>query len=200
MEKTLKRLATMQRLQTKGLELFYKNGYGNTSIDDILKTLELSKGAFYHHFKSKEDYFVSIVQHLLFKKIYSLLIEPVEGKEDPSNTIVITLENALDNASYNEMDYGFVLGNFITEFNGRHKEIMGYLNDILKVWEVTLITAIQKGKTDNFIARRVDSEAVATYIISSYLGIRTLMVEGNSKTLRYKYISQLRQYMKTLSP
>ncbi len=56
MQKNLKSLATMQRMQSIGLELFYKKGYYNASVDDILKELSLSKGAFYYHFDSKEDF------------------------------------------------------------------------------------------------------------------------------------------------
>lgn len=41
--------------------LFLKNGYENTSIQDILNNLKgLSKGAIYHHFKSKEAIFEAI--------------------------------------------------------------------------------------------------------------------------------------------
>ena len=198
MEKQLKRMATMQRIQTTGLELFYQRGYFNTSIDDILKELSLSKGAFYYHFQSKEEYFISIVQNLLFRKVYSSLIEPIEGQEDPLNKIVVCFDDALETAEHNFLDYGFVLSNFITEFNGKNPDIMNYLQDILKVWEVNLVTALQKGKTDGYVNRHIDSEAVATYLISSYIGIRTLMVEGNSKVLRYKYIQQLRQYFKLI--
>ena len=50
-------MATMQRMQVTGLELFYRRGYYSTSVDDILKELSLSKGAFYYHFESKEDFF-----------------------------------------------------------------------------------------------------------------------------------------------
>lgn len=191
-------MATMQRIQTTGLELFYQRGYFNTSIDDILKELSLSKGAFYYHFQSKEEYFISIVQNLLFRKVYSSLIEPIEGQEDPLNKIVVCFDDALETAEHNFLDYGFVLSNFITEFNGKNPDIMNYLQDILKVWEVNLVTALQKGKTDGYVNRHIDSEAVATYLISSYIGIRTLMVEGNSKMLRYKYIQQLRQYFKLI--
>tara|TARA_R110002033_G_scaffold36394_5_gene74795 strand:- start:648 stop:1262 length:615 start_codon:yes stop_codon:yes gene_type:complete len=198
MEKQLKRMATMQRIQTTGLEVFYQKGYFNTSIDDILKELSLSKGAFYYHFQSKEEYFISIVQNLLFRKVYSTLIEPIEGQEDPLNKIVVCFDNALETAEHNFLDYGFVLSNFITEFNGKNPDIMNYLQDILKVWEVNLVTALQKGKSDGFVNRHIDSEAVATYLISSYIGIRTLMVEGNSKMLRYKYIQQLRQYFRLI--
>ena len=194
----MKRMATMQRIQTTGLELFYQKGYFNTSIDDILKELSLSKGAFYYHFQSKEEYFISIVQNLLFRKVYSTLIEPIEGQEDPLNKIVVCFDNALETAEHNFLDYGFVLSNFITEFNGKNPDIMNYLQDILKVWEVNLVTALQKGKSDGYVNRHIDSEAVATYLISSYIGIRTLMVEGNSKMLRYKYIQQLRQYFRLI--
>jgi len=196
MKKDIKSRATIHRLQATGLELFYQRGYYNTSIDDILKELSLSKGAFYYHFKSKEDYFISIVQNLLFRKIYSQLIEPIEGRKDPLNKIINCFDDALETAEHNFLDYGCVLGNFITEFNGKNPEIMGYLQDILKVWEVNLVTILQKGKTDGYVNRHIECDGVANYLIASYLGIRLLMVEGNSKILRYKYIQQLRQYFR----
>lgn len=189
----------MHRMQVTGLELFYKNGYYNTSIDDILKSLSLSKGAFYYHFQSKEDFFVSIVQNLVVRKVYSMLIEPIEGKENPFTVIEKCFENALETAEHNEMDYGFILGNFISEFNGRNTVISNYLMDIYKVWEVNLISILQKGKSDGYVDRHVDSEGVATYLISSYMGVRTLMVQGNCRNLRYKYMQQLRQYFNSLT-
>jgi AcrR family transcriptional regulator len=191
-------MATMHRMQVTGLELFYKQGYYNTSIDDILKELSLSKGAFYYHFQSKEDFFISIVQNLIVQKVYSMLIEPIEGKEDPFRTIENCFENALETAEHNEFDYGFVLSNFMAEFNGRNEEISKYLRDIYRVWEVNLVTILQKGKTDGFVARHIDSEGVATYLISSFIGIRMLMVEGNSKTLRYQFMQQLRHYLASM--
>ena len=199
MDKNLKRMATMHRMQAKGLELFYKKGFYNTSVDDILKELSLSKGAFYYHFQSKEDFFISIVQNLIVRKVYSMLIEPIEGKEDPFRTIEKCFENALATAEHNELDYGFVLGNFITEFNGRNEEISKYLKDIYKIWEVNIVTILQKGKTDGYVSRHVESEGVAAYLISSYMGIRMLMVEGNSKSLAYHYLNQTRQYLKSLA-
>lgn len=198
MEKKLKRMATMHKLQVKGLELFYQNGYYNTSIDDILKSLSLSKGAFYYHFQSKEDFFISIIQSLIVRKVYSTLIEPIEGKENPFLEIDRCFENSLETAEHNEMDYGFILGNFLTEFNRRNETISKYLTDIYKVWEVNLVTILQKGKSDGFVDRHVDSEGVATYLISSYMGVRTLMVQGNCKNLKYNYLQQLRRYFNSL--
>ncbi|HET8734955.1 MAG TPA: TetR/AcrR family transcriptional regulator, partial [Pricia sp.] len=177
MDKNLKRMATKQRLQVTGLEMFYKNGYYNTSIDDVLKELSLSKGAFYYHFDSKEDFFIQIIETLLARKMYSMLIEPIEGHENTFDLILQCFEDALETAVHNEFDFGFVLGNIINEFNGRNETIMKHLIDILKIWEVNLVTAIQRGKFNGHIDRHVDSEGVAVFLMSAYIGVRTLMVE-----------------------
>jgi AcrR family transcriptional regulator len=198
MDKNLKRMATMQRMQVTGLELFYKKGYYNTSVDDILKELSLSKGAFYYHFSSKEDFFIQIVENLVVRKIYSMLIEPIEGHENPLDLITNCFEDALETAVHNELDYGFVLSNFINEFNGRNPKIMKHLSDILKIWEVNLVSSIQKGKFNGHIDRHVDAEGVAIYLMSSYIGIRTLMVETAPSARKYRFMTQLRQYFKSI--
>lgn len=200
MEQNLKRLATIQRLQVAGLELFYRNGYHNTSVDDILKKLSLSKGAFYYHFRSKQDFFISIIQSLIVQKVYSALVQPIEGKEDPFTVIENTLDAALETAEHNILDNGFVLTNFLFETNGKDEEVNSYLIDILKIWEVALVTSLQKGKTDGYVARHVDSEGVACYIISAFIGVRGQMAAGNAKSLRYKFIQQLRTYFRALTP
>lgn len=42
--------------------LFYKKGYLNTTTQDIIKSLGISRGLLYYHFKSKEDILFSIVE------------------------------------------------------------------------------------------------------------------------------------------
>ena len=49
---------TIERILEVSTKLFFEKGYENTSVQDILDELgDLSKGAIYHHFKSKEDIF-----------------------------------------------------------------------------------------------------------------------------------------------
>ena len=47
---------TEKRILDAALKLFMEKGYEQTTIQDIVNELgDLSKGAVYHHFKSKED-------------------------------------------------------------------------------------------------------------------------------------------------
>ena len=47
---------TVAKILDVALELFFTKGYDNTSIQDIIDNLGgLTKGAVYHHFKSKDE-------------------------------------------------------------------------------------------------------------------------------------------------
>ncbi len=48
----------------KAQELFYLNGYTKTSVNMVIKALGISKGAFYHYFKSKEELLDSLAEDL----------------------------------------------------------------------------------------------------------------------------------------
>ena len=45
----------------ESMKLFSLNGFLGTSIDDILRASNSSKGGFYNHFKSKEDLFLKVL-------------------------------------------------------------------------------------------------------------------------------------------
>lgn len=46
---------TLEQILSVSAKLFTEKGYEKTSIQDIINVLGMSKGAIYHHFKSKED-------------------------------------------------------------------------------------------------------------------------------------------------
>lgn len=43
------------------IRLFSNNGYNKASVDDICAEAGISKGAFYHHFKSKQELFLALL-------------------------------------------------------------------------------------------------------------------------------------------
>lgn len=56
---------TVQRIIEVATRLFIEQGYDNTSIQDIINHLGgLSKGAIYHHFRSKEEILDAVTEYL----------------------------------------------------------------------------------------------------------------------------------------
>ena len=199
METTLQNSKTLHLYRAKGLELFYKNGYYNTSIADLCSQLSLSKKAFIDSFASKEEFFISIVQNLILQKTLNLLIEPVSYKQSPFPLILDKISLELEEAISNDNDHGFILGNFIVEFNKRNPRIYKYLIDILKIWEINLTSLLRKGQLDGYVKREVDCIGAANHIINSYIGVRSLIVGGNSRLLAGQHMRQLRYYFYSIS-
>ena len=56
---------TEQRILDASLKLFLEKGYEHTTIQDIIDELgDLTKGAIYHHFKSKSDIIEAVMNQL----------------------------------------------------------------------------------------------------------------------------------------
>ena len=56
------KIVTKNRICKSALKLFSENGYFQTSIADIALKSNISKGLFYHYYKSKEEIFNEIVK------------------------------------------------------------------------------------------------------------------------------------------
>lgn len=54
------------------LDLFLENGYENTTITQIMKAANLSKGGMYHYFPSKEEILNAVIQFGLTQEIEKL--------------------------------------------------------------------------------------------------------------------------------
>jgi len=53
---------TRQRLIDASQKRFYRDGFRNTGLDQILSDVGISKAAFYKHFESKDDLMVEVLQ------------------------------------------------------------------------------------------------------------------------------------------
>ena len=59
---------TVERILNAAQRLFLEKGYENTTIQDIVDALgDLTKGAIYHHFKSKEEILDAVSDKMFFE-------------------------------------------------------------------------------------------------------------------------------------
>ena len=56
---------TRSRIISAARNLFSSHGYSGTSLDDILTAAGITKGAFYHYFKSKEDICLALLDEAI---------------------------------------------------------------------------------------------------------------------------------------
>ena len=77
---------TKGRIVESAWELFYEQGYENTTIDDIVEHSETSKGSFYHYFDSKDALLSSL--SYLFDNKYDELIPTLETYTSAADKLI----------------------------------------------------------------------------------------------------------------
>lgn len=60
----MKRRPVKERIVETASELFYKNGYNRTGINEILEKSGVAKASMYQHFRSKEEIGVEYLKHM----------------------------------------------------------------------------------------------------------------------------------------
>ena len=77
---------TRSRIVSAAWELFYENGYDDTTVDDIVERSGTSKGSFYHYFAGKDALLSSL--STLFDEKYESLQEELPKDLDAFDRLV----------------------------------------------------------------------------------------------------------------
>ena len=79
---------TRARILDSAIKLFSSRGYNKASVDDICAEAEISKGAFYHHFESKQALFLALLDGWL--QTIDHAIETSKDKTAPETFMQMT--------------------------------------------------------------------------------------------------------------
>lgn len=81
--KQIQKEESRERILNVSSRLFRTRGFNATGIDQIMEEAGLTAGAFYAHFKSKEDLFEKSLEHALFhaRKLLTKDTEKLTGEE-----------------------------------------------------------------------------------------------------------------------
>jgi TetR/AcrR family transcriptional repressor of nem operon len=188
---------TRMMILSKSFELIYKKGYQATSIDDIIATTQVTKGAFYYHFKNKEVMGLGLINELLHPGMYEMMIAPLERSKDPKSDIYKMMEMLLKNTSFFNVDYGCPAINLIEEMSPINESFKKALSKLVLSWQKAIVSSLQSAQLSGQINADVSPEEVAVVILSGYGGVRNLgKIMGRSV---YKtYLRGLKTYLTKL--
>lgn len=148
------------------LSCFLTSGYGGTSVDEIVRAADISKGGFYWYFKSKEEIFLYLVEKWIKeheRELASLFSIDCPAGEKLNNFIEFYLEKA-------DVPMITLIKEFFTQ--AKDEDIMKKLHDLItnsrkiQIIKNFIQEAVQKGEY-----KTVDVEAAAYVFIGMFEGI-----------------------------
>lgn len=190
--------ATRLTILQKAFELIYENGYQTTSVDEIIATTQVTKGAFYYHFKTKDEMGLAIIRELMIPNFKNTFIKPFQDSVNPLDTIYNLMYNLLMENEALKVEYGCPASNFTQEMAPWNIDFTKALNELSLQWEKAMIDAIEKGRKNGVIKSSVNAKEVAVFTLSGYWGVRNLGKLENSKSVYLVYLKGLKSYFDSL--
>lgn len=161
---------TKEKLLESGINLFMKKGFKGTTIEDITNASNISKGAFYWHFPSKND-----LLGLIMKKYDQEFVDKIISTVDATNSSFqkkfqyyhkLATEFAFHNRN---LCVGFVT--LAAELTGSGVEAEQHVDAIYAKYRVFIKRLIEQGKKENVVRDDLDSDIGAHIILAINAGM-----------------------------
>ncbi len=190
----LTRLSILQ----KAFQLIYTRGYQATSIDDILATTKVTKGAFYYHFSNKDEMGIAIIEEILKPGFHQNFIEPLNKATNPLEAIYKVMENVLLHNDQMKVEFGCPASNLTQEMTPWNSDFSVALNELTASLEKAMTKALERGRKAGLVNNHVHPKQSTMFILSGYWGIRNLGKLANSRSVYLPYLRELKHYLEQL--
>lgn len=145
----MEKLKPKERIMNVAIELFHRQGYNSTGINQIIKESKVAKASFYDHFESKEKLAIEYLKrrHLVW---FGGLTE-FTCKAKNSREIILKSFEYLKSMNKKEEYSGCVFLNMLSELKSENKEIY----EIIKSHKSDLQKFFSENIADNMKAFKI---------------------------------------------
>ena len=188
---------TRVNILQKSFALIYANGYQATSIDQIISTTDVTKGAFFYHFGNKDEMGIAMIKEVMKPGMNQLWIAPLHDSQDPVVTIYDMMEELLLRNKFFNVKFGCPAMNLAEEMSPVNPLFREALKELMGLWQAALAKTITKAKKNKILKAGVNSEQVAVFVTAGYAGAR-IMGKMYGKDAYASFLKQLKAYLEAL--
>ena len=149
----------------------HAHGYAGASLDRILANSGVTKGALYHHFKSKADLLHAVIDEAIHPMVTERWLAALSVSDDPIRTLAESTRDMMTEATPEEMCCGCPLNNLTQELAGVDEDFRKHLDRVADSWKAGIRAAFERGQEAGNIRQDVDEAAVASLVFATYQGL-----------------------------
>lgn len=171
--------------------LFYENGFEATSFADIAKTVGISRGNFYHHFKSKDAILDAVIDLRLART--QAMLDNWNAEAAPQIRILSFIRILITNQS-KIMAFGCPVGTLSTELakleHAAHPRAVEVF-DLFKTWLIAQFTAL---------GHRDRAQDHALHLLGRSQGVAVMAAAYQDPGFVQAEVDTLEAWLNTLTP
>ena len=175
---------TVNLILDVAFRLFMKKGYEHTSIQDIIDNLGgLSKGAIYHHFKSKEDILVAVTDRMTSES--NQMLAKIRDRADLNGRekLKTIFRESINRPVQNDI---FTVA---PDFHNNPKLLFSLLHDTIDNAAPNYILPIMKqGITDGSIEAEYPEQLAELILLAANVWMNPMIFDSSEKESYRKFI------------
>jgi TetR/AcrR family transcriptional repressor of nem operon len=189
-----KAAATRYNILQKAFELIYLQGYQATSIDEIIATTAVTKGAFFYHFKNKEGMGLAMINEVMYPGMAPYMITALGKTDNVLDDIYNMIKSLLLLNPFFKVEYGCPAVNLVDEMAPLNESFRKALMNLMVEWQKAIEDNLIKAQVAGRLNKACKPKQIALFITANYSGVRNMgKVFGRSSYV--EYLKQFKVYL-----
>jgi TetR/AcrR family transcriptional repressor of nem operon len=180
------------------LKVVRAKGYTATRIEDICAEAGLTKGSFFHHFKSKDDLALSAVAHWDAMTSALFATAPYHEAADPVSRLIAYIEFRKAILTGDLPDFTCFVGTIVQETYQTHPEVSAAAAGNIKSHAKTLEADIRAAMREHWVSGGWTAESLALHLQAVIQGSFILAKAKGSAAAAAESLDHLKRYVELL--
>ena len=153
-----------------GVEMVAISGFNATGIESVLKAAGVPKGSFYHHFGSKENFGIEVIN--LFAESYAQKLHTFfdDKSIEPLERIRNYLEHSIEHLTQENFSKGCLIGNLGQELADQNERFRDRLAEIFCDWLNIIADCLRHAQQAGTLNPLLDAQNLASFLLSGWEG------------------------------
>ena len=191
---------TRERLLKAGFQEVYRSGFQSASIDTILAAANVTKGALYYHFESKEALGHAIVDEVVATFLRNRWLLPLQRGEDkdPIDALIDIVQSI--QAQPRDVKGGCPLAKLAQEMSLLDEQFRKRLATMFHAWQESVAIALQRGQSQGTVRRDLVPTEAASFLVAMVEGYEVLAKNAQDVKLWNEGIRNIVGWLQSLRP
>ncbi|MFC5861846.1 TetR family transcriptional regulator C-terminal domain-containing protein [Acidicapsa dinghuensis] len=150
----------------------HRSGFQGAGIDTILAATNVTKGALYYHFGSKEVLGYAIVDEVIAKIVHDGWLSPLLASGQPIDILIGIVRRI--SVRPEDIRTGCPLLNLATEMSPVDEQFRKRLEKLFLAWQEGVAALLRRGQSEGTVRRDLNPEESASFLVAMVEGYASL--------------------------
>ena len=189
---------TRERLLQAAFREVYRSGFQSASLDTILASAGVTKGALYYHFQSKEALGYAVVEEVIAPDVRGTWLRPLQSVKDPIDALIGIVQGI--SVRPEVVRGGCPLNNLAQEMSPLDAGFRKRLAIIFDAWRDAVASTLREGQTQGSVRRDVEPTDAAGLLIAMVEGYGSLAKNAQDPKVMKAGIRNIVDWLRSLRP